>query len=242
MPLHLELSTRRSPDSTYDHDALKIDWSHQFDSRSCRGDVWDERLIPASRLVAETIARYAPHKSVVARGMLGIPAAIVLGNAFSSIAGISLAWVQQSIEGESFWSISQPMDQVSVDVRVEARDLTGSGDIVALLSVTADVRNDVAPMMRQIRPRALVDVALPSPTQRLSAGEALRVAVEFVNAIRETRAKYAIRGTVHLFMAVPVGIAVMIGQLLNTLASVQTYEFDQRGSVPFHPSALLQIV
>jgi hypothetical protein len=31
-------------------------------------------------------------------------------------------------------------------------------------------------------------------------------------------------GTVHLFMAVPVGLAMLIGQGLNTFGDVQTYE------------------
>jgi hypothetical protein len=31
-------------------------------------------------------------------------------------------------------------------------------------------------------------------------------------------------GTVHLFMAVPAWLAVLIGQLLNTFGSVETYE------------------
>lgn len=47
---------------------------------------------------------------------------------------------------------------------------------------------------------------------------------EVVAAVRAARGKYRPIETVHLFMAVPVGLAVMIGQFLNTLGSVQLYE------------------
>jgi hypothetical protein len=36
--------------------------------------------------------------------------------------------------------------------------------------------------------------------------------------------KYKVRGTVHLFLAAPVGLAFMIGQLLNGFGDIQTYE------------------
>ena len=41
--------------------------------------------------------------------------------------------------------------------------------------------------------------------------------------IREARQEYKIE-VIHLFLAVQVGIAAMIGQLLNTNGEVQTYE------------------
>ena len=45
----------------------------------------------------------------------------------------------------------------------------------------------------------------------------------------------------HLFMAVPAGLAVLIGQLLNTFGSVQTYEHvTVDGSGQYRPAALLR--
>src|SRR5207249_8567881 len=50
------------------------------------------------------------------------------------------------------------------------------------------------------------------------------VAYVVVEGIRRAREEYRPIDTIHLFMAVPVGLAMMIGQLLNTLGPVQTYE------------------
>jgi hypothetical protein len=42
--------------------------------------------------------------------------------------------------------------------------------------------------------------------------------------MRTARREYGNIGTVHLFMAAPAGLAMLIGQLLNTFGAVQTYE------------------
>jgi hypothetical protein len=46
---------------------------------------------------------------------------------------------------------------------------------------------------------------------------------------------------VHVFLSVPAGLAVMIGQMLNTFGPVQTYEHVPRDAVRvYEPAALLQ--
>ena len=48
-------------------------------------------------------------------------------------------------------------------------------------------------------------------------------------------------GTIHLFMAVPAGVAMLIGQLLNTFGSVQTYEHvTTRWQGQYRAAALLR--
>jgi hypothetical protein len=60
-------------------------------------------------------------------------------------------------------------------------------------------------------------------------------------ALRAARDGFQPRGTLHLFLAVPAGLAMMIGQMLNTFGLVQTYEHigtDAVGS--YQPAAGLQ--
>ena len=64
--------------------------------------------------------------------------------------------------------------------------------------------------------------------------------VGVADVARSARAQYRVRGKVHLFMAVPVGLAMMIGQLLNILRQVQTYEHvPERATGRYVPAALL---
>ena len=90
--------------------------------------------------------------------------------------------------------------------------------------------------------RAIVhDPAFQSAGRRqLSTGEAVQVAHIAVNALREAWAKYKVRGTVHLSLAVPAGLAFMIGQLLNGFGDVQTYEHVPGQTPCYVPAALLQ--
>jgi hypothetical protein len=60
-------------------------------------------------------------------------------------------------------------------------------------------------------------------------------------SIRESLTKYRGIRLIHLFLAVPVGLGMMIGQLLNTFGLVQTYEHVRDDAAcPYHKSVLLK--
>jgi len=61
-----------------------------------------------------------------------------------------------------------------------------------------------------------------------------------VEGLRRARDEFQARGTVHLFLAVPVGLAFLIGQSLNTAGPVQTYEHLPSDAVGrYYPAVLL---
>lgn len=70
---------------------------------------------------------------------------------------------------------------------------------------------------------------------------ALDIVMTIKEGLREMRQSYGNIGTVHLFMAVPAGLAVLVGQCLNTFGAVQTYEHvSADGSGRYRPAALLR--
>lgn len=83
--------------------------------------------------------------------------------------------------------------------------------------------------------------AVEGPSRRqLSASEALRVAHVAVNGLRDAWRTYKVRGAVHLFLAVPAGLAFLIGQLLNGFGEVRTYEHIPGQEPCYVPAALLR--
>jgi hypothetical protein len=91
--------------------------------------------------------------------------------------------------------------------------------------------------------RALVRVTKPGnyPHSVRSPGEAADIAFVVQDGMRTARREYGSIGTVHLFMAAPAGLAVLVGQLLNTFGAVQTYEHvSSDGSGCYKPAALLR--
>jgi hypothetical protein len=72
-------------------------------------------------------------------------------------------------------------------------------------------------------------------------GEATDAALAVQDGMRAARCEYGNIGTVHHFMAAPAGLAMLIGQSLNTFGSVHTYEHvTVDGSGQYRPAALLR--
>ena len=111
-----------------------------------------------------------------------------------------------------------------------------------MVSVNADVEGAVATSRENTGPfRAYVHIKSPEGQKFLrTPGEALDVAQLTIESAREARHKFGIRGKVHLFMAVPAGLAMLIGQLSNALGPVQTYEHIQTDATGmYEPAAVL---
>jgi SMODS-associated and fused to various effectors sensor domain len=86
---------------------------------------------------------------------------------------------------------------------------------------------DVCSCFRKDFPfRALVHVHDPctktGTRRQLLAAEAVQLAHLAVNGLRDAWKTYRARGTVHVFLAVPAGLAFLIGQFLNGFGDVRT--------------------
>ena len=130
-------------------------------------------------------------------------------------------------------------DQASTDEEVRQ---WAADDLAVMISVNADVEGAVAASRENTgRFRAYVHIKSQERRKFLrTPGEALDVAQLTIESAREARHRFGIRGKVHLFMAVPAGLAMLIGQLSNTLGPVQTYEHIQTDATGmYEPAALL---
>ena len=227
--------------------ALAIDLTHRFVGRVAGGDAWATAILPGLRAVVRAIRSRAPGRNVELSGLVAIPAAVAVGAAFLSLAGVRITWRQDQ---QSFgkpsetWGLHRDREPSGFQVVTHARTV-GAPDMALLVSVAADVTADFNTTSAGLPSlRAVISVARPvSPASAvrpvLTAGQALDVAHLAIDALRTVRANYQARGTVHLFLAVPVGLAMMIGQLLNTFGQVQTYEHLPGDPIPYLPAAVL---
>ena len=101
-------------------------------------------------------------------------------------------------------------------------------DLAVLVSVNNDVSQAVAASSDETGLfRAYVHIKrTDSPLGAMldTPGQATDLARKTVAAVREIRIEYRITGRIHLFAAVPAGLSMLVGQLLNTMGPVQTYE------------------
>jgi hypothetical protein len=246
-PLKLRLNTR-VPLPFERGVALALDWTGRFDGRLAKTEAWDRFLLPALHTVSDTVVRQAPGRGVEAAGFCSIPAATALGSAFLTTRPTPISWVQRT-EGkdgvvvEQKWSLSCPRKGSGFEVKCRPDDLGGS-DLAVLVSVADEVEPAFAGYRGMLpRMRAILCVQKPGATRNVleDAGHVSDIAYILRTGIREARQQFRGIHGIHLFMAVPLGLAMMIGQLLNSLGPVQTYERTAEDKAqPYHPAALLR--
>ena len=242
-PLRVVFNTRTRP--PFDAGiALTLDWTHRFEGREATSGAWDSYLLPALTDIAGTIQQRAPDRSVVATGLLAIPAAIAFGYEFMAPRGLRIAWEQLTSSGDTqTWAIADTPEDSGFEAGVMAGQMAAS-DLAVLVSVNADVSLAVSETQASLPPfRALLHVkhrGEEASRQIASAGQAVHLARLIANSARKVREEYRVSGRVHLFIAGPVGLAMLVGQLLNTLGQVQTYEHIPEGALGYYsPAALL---
>jgi hypothetical protein len=126
-----------------------------------------------------------------------------------------------------------------------APDGIDATELALIVSVTHNIMADVCSCFTKNFPfRALVHVHDPHAKSearcQLSPADAVQLAHLAVNGLRGAWNTYKVRGTVHLFLAVPAGLAFLIGQLLNGFGDVQTYEHIPTQESCYVPAAFLR--
>jgi hypothetical protein len=235
----LRLNSRRRPG--FDVSALlSLNWSDRFPVHCADAETWKDELIPALSDVYEAVSQQLPNCRLVGDGLLGMPAAVALGRTFASPKQIRLDWAQSRSDREvTIWSLASDDREIGCAVSIESRDVL-SRDLALLVSITDDARPafDISsPALPTVR--ALIDVRLERFSHGLTGGQAGHIARKVVSVMRDARAKYRATGTVHLFIAGPVGLGVLIAEELNTFSSIATYEFCPSETVPYVAAAVL---
>jgi hypothetical protein len=242
-PIRLYVNTRNSkaaPPGT----ALSLQWSPRFTGQPARPGVWEESLLPALGRIVDEIEMSARGRSVQASGLLSIPAALALGCEMLAPRQLHITWEQycESLPSQE-WSLSAARETSGFQYRIDSQNLKAR-DLAVLVSVADDVEPVFAASFPRPYPfRALVRIGREAGgrCEIKSPGEAADAAFLVRDAIRQARSQIGQVGAVHLFLAVPAGLALMIGQLLNTLEAVQTYEIvDTPEGRRYRPEVLLR--
>lgn len=241
VPLRIGLFVRRPPPFKLGT-ALVLDWSERFIDKEAPQEIWASTFIPALERIAKAIRQHAPGREVEAFGLPTLPAVAAFGCAFSSTSGLRASW-RQITPGldDQIWSLSTAREVSDFKFKIFSKNI-GARDIAVLVSVTDDTEPLFAAFQRNLPPlRALVHVRSDDFSRLIrTPGEATDVALNVRDGIRTVRREYGNVGMVHLFMSVPAGLAMLIGQSLNTLGSVQTYEhMTVDGSGQYRPAAVL---
>lgn len=244
LPLRVTLHTRTRP-AFQAGTALMLDWSERFSGRETKPLTWRDVLLPALHQIASAIRLHGGGRPIIASGLPSIPAATAFGVAFLAQAGQSISWSQYTPgKPDQLWGIDAAREPAGFAFRTTERDISAR-DLAVLVSVAEDVEPAFSQTAEESLPtfRAVTRI-FHSDHRRFditSPQQAADIAATVIEAIRTARETYRPMGTIHLFMAVPVGLAMLIGQGLNTFGNVQTYEHIPTDGVgSYHAAASLQ--
>lgn len=242
-PLRLALHTRADAPLTFIRDTpLQIDWCPFFDGRCASAEVWKEELLPALIDIVTSVQGTCPDRRVLASGKCCLPAAFALGRAIIEPSGLRLTWRQHTEGTEQDWSLTRPPDPCGF--RVERQHMDFDASDMALL---INVRSDVEPAVHAsggLPPFGVVARVSPDgpeyPASIHTPGQATDLARLIANELRRLRTEHPHVARTHIFLSGPIGLAVLVGQQLNGLGPVQTYEHLQGdGPGRYVPAALL---
>ncbi len=230
--------------------ALVLNWRQHFPRplRTATPETWKRTLLPALDRIAEAVLRCTPGRPVVASGNLPLPAALALGTRFLSVRGLDLTWEQHTrgIQEPVPWSLTAAgPDHVEhpagFHVQLDHED-PASEDLAVVVSVSQPIVR-IFPRTPSRAGRSYRGALLawhpgrPS-VQDLMPEQGAQLAVRIRAVLEGARQEYGRLGRIHLFVAAPAGLAVLLGQLLNTFGEIQLYDFD-RSSDEYRPAVLL---
>jgi len=217
----------------YDVDpTVELDWTKYFD-REQRGvaspETWTRTLLPELKSARERLAALSNGKYVDVRGKLPLSAAMAVGFALPQVAGFRLR-AEQPTGGEThLWRSDAPESQKTF---VVAKEIGEPGkDIVIGLSITGRGLAEMQQLMSTLRASALV-YAEPEggtgPTSIGSAGDLVALARSAKTVIRDSKERYS-ASHVHLVLYGPWSFALFLGQQLNAVGIITTYERTTQG-------------
>lgn len=240
-PLRVELRTWPAQSDSRGSE-LVLDWRHRFgvaDARLAEPKSWSGVLLPALRTVRDEIGRHRALWRIEVGGRATLSAAAAFGVTFLEVSGFELTWRQEP--GPVLMSLREPAVPVELEIRSEEGHPAGT-DLAVLLSVTKPVPPDFAAFRRELPPlRAVVHVAALQGDRQLRIAEPGQATAIVERTIEETvRACARFRPKrIHWFGSIPLGVAMLLGQRLNTLPPSQLYERLEDGG-RYVPSVLLQ--
>ena len=217
--------------------ALCHDFRPYFDGKEAAPRAYQSieiALLDAATALAatekETDGAEGKRTEVSARGYAALPLGVLVGAVYSRFI-FDLGWIQSAPDGcVEEWSLKAGVEDIATRVE-ETRNDPDSEDLVLAVSVSADIRRAVSEYLTHEgwSPRATIWLGLANGSlqqgEAITAQQGLKIARNAIGAVRDLKDKLGLpRASLHLFLAGPLGLAVLIGQHLNTFGECVVYE------------------
>lgn len=213
-----------APDPMAVRAAYGIDWVDRFDGADSYAKRRPRPPATWSDLQAE-IEQIRPHldgaTQIAVTGSMRLAVAFEVGTAFRMVTGIDVATLQRG----ALWRSDAPYASVTAPVVVEHH--LGQGEELAIaVEVATPMTQDVLSfLVERVLPVDRLVVISPSGGARDNAVSSPELAVALTIGIRDA-VRIAARGhsMIHLFLACPMGLALLLGHRWNRIGPTTVYE------------------
>jgi len=232
--LKIHIAGHSAPPATMKY-TLVIDDHPLFDGRFTSEDNWQSRILPALDLVASSIVKCAPSRTVVIDGTPQLSLALALGHAFRTPRGLRANWLQVYPDSTSQqWGL-ESMSTPKYFIIERSTDLLHGQDIAVLIGVTHDPQPTFDASAERLPRFGAVIRAIPRdqkfPTTILAGSEVSSMTQAIIQEVRSVIREFRLQGSVHLFVAGPAGLLFLLGQQLNTFGKIYCYEHESVGPI-----------
>lgn len=188
---------------------------------------WNARVIPAIRGAARDLEAYATRR-VHVTGSMRLPLWFAVGRSLPDVRG----WILSADQRTEEWATDAAPEKVTA--RVIEEDNIGNGhDLALAVSITHDITTDVTRHIAAAGlPVARLLVLGPQGDQGNHAVPSASWAVAWVRSAREhARQAAELIGAshVHLYLAAPAALAMMLGHQWNLMPPTTIYEHTRPG-------------
>ena len=218
---------------------LDLDWSRlDFSDKIMSDTIWKTHLLPALKDVKDALLN-AGVMDIRLFAKATLSASMAFGYIFRRETGFKIIISQR----EQLWtSLERPEKPSGLKIKVQSRNI-GSKHLGINLSITSSIDNSLGNYIdkQQLSLRAELfcePAEGPSRESVPNHNVASAMAWEIGNAVRDAKSKYNITD-IHIFGAMPLGLAVLIGSELNACGRVHLYEFNKSESM-YYPSWTLE--
>lgn len=213
------------PDPVADQALYALDWVDRFDGdgpyarrRPKPPATWDDL---ASDL-ADLPNHLAGADAVLITGSIRLATCFAVGAVLRKVTGVDVAWKQ----GPQIWNSDRPYDEV-LTPRTHVTALGQGDDTAIVVDIATTATRDVIDWLRHTRAPIgdVITVSMPSGRARDNAIIDGEQAVALSVGIRDVARRAArTSARIHLFMACPAGLAILLGHRWNRVTSTQVYE------------------
>lgn len=219
--------------------ALDLDMTPYFVSNLPSVDIWNREFVPALVTLKDyLLAKQKTHLRLFARVHLSLGFAV--GYVFRDRTGFVLEIEQINKPNREIWSTAATEETSPLTIDCVPVGNHGSKDLVVNINLMSNDNNSFQDYVKKsgLYYRAMIEAKPKAFPCLISNGQAVLIARELTQKIKEAHGQYG-TNIIHLFAAVPLGLALLIGHQLNACGTIQCYEFD-KAKREYYPSVRLE--